>query len=521
MNKAIILLVFSYVYLAIAQPQVADRYSGGGSERYSYKEKGSLKRENVGHAINTEFDESAPVISADGKTLYFWSMGRPDGYGIQDIYVSKQDSTGNWQPAVNIGPPLNNAECNFVMSVTPDGTKLLLYQKSKKAGGSDLAISRRGTFSWGYPEQLKFEKYTNKAESSISADLGADGKTLILSIEGEDSKGAEDLYVSFFDKEKKVWTTPKNMGNINTTGSESTPFLAQDNITLYYSTNGNGGFGGDDIFMSRRLDDTWANWSKPVNLGQTINTQGDDYYFKFSAKADYAYLVSTDSSIGLKDIFRVPIPAEFRPKPVFLVSGHVRDKKTNKPIQANITYSYLPEGIEIGSASTSSDSGDYQIILPAGKLYAFQAEAPGYYAVSENLNGAGLISYKLTERDLYLVPLEIGGIIELKNLFFPTNSFSLLPNSIPELERLYNLMKITPNLTIEIMGHTDNVGDANTNQTLSENRAKTVVEWLFQKGVEPNRVTSAGYGSTQPVAPNDSEINRQKNRRVEIKITNL
>ncbi|MCS7074273.1 MAG: hypothetical protein NZ108_07385, partial [Bacteroidia bacterium] len=336
-------------------------------------------RENMGPAINSPFDESAPVISPDGHTLYFWSMDRPDGKGLQDIYYSKWDSSsGSWSLAQNIGRPLNNENCNMVLSVSPDNSRLLVYSPSKIPGHTDLGISQRMGGGWTAPSHLRIQNYVNNGQSSISAYLGADGKTLILSIEGKDTKGEEDLYVSFLGPDYVTWSEPKHLGPvINTEHSESTPFLAADGVTLYFSTDKPGGLGGEDIYMTTRLDDSWQHWTTPVNLGSGINTPSDDYYFKFSAAADYGYLVSTDNSIGGKDIFRVKLPESIKPKPVLLINGVVRDKDTKQPLNAKITYSHLADGTEIGKAEIDEKDGKYKIILPSGKQYAYMAELEG------------------------------------------------------------------------------------------------------------------------------------------------
>lgn len=482
-------------------------------------------REKLGPAINTDaYDESAPLFSADGRTLYFWSLNRNDGQGLQDIYVSRADAQGVWEPALNIGPPLNDPTCNIAFAITPDGSRLLTYRQNRKSGQSDLAISRRHPGDiWGVPEPLRFERYSNAGESSLSAYLAADNKTLLLSIIAPGGMGAEDLHVSFYNTKTRTWAAPKNLGAVlNTASAEVTPFLASDGITLYYSTNAAGGAGGQDIYMTRRLDDSWQRWSRPINLGAMVNTVGDDYYFKFPLDATYGYFVSTHGGES-KDIYRVRLPQHLRPMPVMLVRGRVIDQQTNQPIQATITYQELPSGVEVGTAQTDTSTGEYQILLPTGRMYGFSAQAYGYMAISENLEVklTGHAQYESMTRDLKMAPMQVGQVIRLNNLFFNTGSAELLPGSLPELQRFVALLNTYPKLMVELSGHTDDTGSTEVNLELSEKRANAVLAYLQTQNINPTRLFVKGYGSFVPLAANDTEANRQVNRRVEIKILGL
>jgi outer membrane protein OmpA-like peptidoglycan-associated protein len=483
--------------------------------------------ENLGPMINSPYDESAPVISLDGNTLYFWST-RPDGYGFQDIYVSHVDSvTGAWTQARNIGKTVNNSGPNIVLSITPEGRKLLIYRENKKnaqPGFSDLAIVRKSYDGWSSPVQIKIDEFVNQAGSALTAYLGVDGRTLVLSFKDSDSQGEEDLYISFMNKETKAFSKPRNLGNINSSYAEITPFLAPDNITLYFSSDRPGGLGGYDIYMTQRLDSTWRNWSPPVNLGPSVNTEGDDLHFKFPAAADFGYLVSTgaaDTNFGGRDIYTVTIPSEVRPKAVTIVAGKVIDRATEKPLSAKITYIRLPDGKDMGTTFSDEETGEYRIILPTGHNYAVLAEGEGYIAISENLNTRGIQAFTEVERNLYLAPMVVGEVIRLNNLFFDLGSATLHPDSYPEIERLSLILRKHPSLVIEVAGHTDNIGDEAFNIQLSQKRAAQVIDVLIKNGIESSRLTSKGYGSSRPVADNRTPEGRQLNRRVELIIQSL
>lgn len=312
-----------------------------------------------------------------------------------------------------------------------------------------------------------------------------------------------------------------NIGStINTPADDSSPFLAADGLTLYFSSSSHKGYGGSDLFFTRRLDDTWKKWSKPVNLGPTINTSDNESSFFIPASGDYAYFSSDrfSSSRRDRDIVRIGVPESVRPLPVALVTGRVLDQNTNKPLQARIIYESLADGKVIGEARTDPMTGEYKIALPSGKSYGFLAEVEGFMAVSDNIDLTRLTSYREQQRDLFLVPIKAGQTIRLNNLFFDFAKASLRKESRSELDRMVTMMRSNPALRVEISGHTDNIGTDENNLNLSRNRADAVRQYLLDRQIAPDRVTSKGLGGTTPVAPNDTEDGRQRNRRVEFTI---
>jgi len=197
----------------------------------------------------------------------------------------------------------------------------------------------------------------------------------------------------------------------------------------------------------------------------------------------------------------------------------VLDIKTNQPIEAKIYYEMLPSGIEQGIARTNPSTGDYKITLPKGRKYGVRAEADGYLSVNDFIDATDLSRYKEIERNLYLVPIEVGETIKLNNIFFDSGKFELKQESYPELQRVVTFLKENPDITIQISGHTDNVNTDEYNLKLSENRAKAVHTFLIQNNISASRVTYKGYGESNPVETNDTEEGRQLNRRVEFTIT--
>jgi outer membrane protein OmpA-like peptidoglycan-associated protein len=480
------------------------------------------KPENLGPMVNSQYDDILPVISPDGRTLYFCRTNSPENVGAarQDIWVAEQQADGSWGQARNVGQPLNNRDNNYLCSITPDGNLAIVgdgYSDPRNRQRS-IAIARRTANGWSTPEAVRIQNFYNNNRFGEYS-LANDGRTIIMAVERRDSYGGKDLYVSFKLPDSS-WTEPKNLGGVlNTFGHEATPFIASDNTSLYFASDGHGGFGAFDVYVTRRLDSTWQNWSVPQNLGNTINTAGWDLYYTIPAKGDYAYYVSYQNTMGNGDIFRIKLPDSVRPKPVVLVYGKVLNKKTNEPVEADIIYELLPEGVEVGTARSSPGTGDYKIVLPAGSMYGFRASAPKYLSVNDNLDVRNVDTYTEIRRDLYLVPIEKGAVLTLNNIFFDYDRYDLRPESVPELARVAKIIAESPTMVMEIGGHTDSRGSDAYNEKLSDNRANEVARFLRkQSGAGEDRILAKGYGEKVPVATNETDEGRQLNRRVEMKI---
>ncbi len=488
--------------------------------------KEKTEKANLGKNINSKYSEYVPVISPDGKTLYLFVHGDENNIGEGDIWYSKKLGLLDWEKRKNIGKPLNNEASNFVISVSPDNNTLFLSRKYKMKGGNvvdngrGFSLSNRTKNGWSIPVDVKVKDFKNKNKYGEFC-MSNDQKTLIHAIEMNGTYGDQDLYVSF-RQPNGAWSKPKNLGkNINTKGAENSPFLASDGVTLYFSTNGRPGYGKNDIFLSRRLDDSWTNWSEPENLGPSINTPEFDAYFTIPASGDFAYLVSGENSHGKADIWRIKLPDVLKPRPVVLVYGKVLNSETKEPIKANITYRLLETNEEVGIASSNPEDGSYKIILPAGTVYSFMASKKGVITVSENIDLTEIKKYKEIERNLYLTPIKKGQTVHLNNLFFVTGKSEINNWSYPELVRLIDLLKKHPNMEIEIAGHTDNVGSDKVNNKLSLERANAVKAYIVGKGVDEKRLTAKGYGKTKPFVSNSTAEGRKKNRRVDFTILKL
>ncbi len=484
------------------------------------------KKENLGSAINTKYTELMPIISADGKTLYFIRDDYPGNVGTDknnnDIWYSK-NVNGKWTKAKNIGRPLNNSGHNFVIFATPDNNTLILngtYTAWGEDSGNGISISHRNNDgTWSIPSQIKIDDFYNDSKYQNFA-FTSDLQVMVMGLmRNNDTYGKSDLYVSF-RKSDGSYTAPVNMGSdINTAGEEGTPFIASDGKTLYFYSDGWPGYGDADIFVSKRLDNSWKKWSTPLNLGPNINTDAWDAYFTLDAKGEYAYLVSSHNSIGNEDIFRIKLQKELQPNPVVLISGRVFDKKTKKPLNAKIFYDDLDINKEVGVANSNSATGEYKIVLPYGKKYGFFAKKTGYMALSDNIDLSNVQQYKEITRDLYLVPIEVNEQIVLNNVFFQTGKINILSSSYPELDRLVLILKKNPEIKIQIQGYTNNIGQRKKLIELSEQRALSVKKYIVSKGISPDRITTKGFGPDNPIAANATAAGRKKNQRVEFKIT--
>jgi outer membrane protein OmpA-like peptidoglycan-associated protein len=469
--------------------------------------------------INSPYDEVAPRMSPDGKTLYVVRKHHPDNLNDKDDVWMSEFQNGAWSEMRNVGKPINNEGPNMVVSVSPDNNSLLLMNTYNADGTPlDAGVSRtaRTANGWGLPVNQTIENYYNDNQYSEIC-MSANQKVLVFTIERSDTHGERDLYVSFL-KADRTWTEPKNMGtDVNTFADEGAPYLAPDDKTLYFSSSGWPGYGNKDIFISRRLDDTWTKWSKPQNMGPTINSTHWDSYYTTSASGDYAIVSSTHAETRA-DLYTVRLPASAMPDAVIIVLGKVLNANTNQPIEADISYEILSQGGEAGVARSNPTTGEYKIVLNYGSTYGLHAKAKGYISVNENMELAHTGTYQEIEKNLFLVPLTVGQTIKLNNVFFVQSKPGLKQESLPELDRLVTIMKENPTMVIELAGHTDNQGDKKLNLELSQKRVWAVIDYLSTKGISRNRMTGKGYGGTKPIIPNDSDIHRQQNRRVEFKI---
>jgi OmpA-OmpF porin, OOP family len=492
-----------------------------------------IKIENLGDTLNTRWPELRPTVSADGNLLFFICENHPRNTkynsirNSQDIWFAERDSFGRWSSPIHLGAPLNTYAYNAVYWISPDNNRILIRNAFINGdyvgnGVSMSYLDERG--AWSKPEMLRIRNYHKYDRGHQNgATMAHDGQTLLLYMSEEKGSYLSDIYVCFLQSDGS-WSEPKSLGKkINTRYDEMTPYLAPDGVTLYFSSDRPGGFGDNDIWMTKRLDKSWQKWSDPVNLGEPINSSDWDAFFTLDAGGEYAYMTTNTNTFGESDIVRIKLLERERPDPVVLVSGNVYNKKTNEPLSAALVYEILPDGESAGNAVSNPVDGSFKIVLPFDKNYLIRATADKFFAQSENLNLDSLVKagYKEIHKDLYLVPIEVGQVVRLNNVFFDFDKWDLRGESFLELNRVVKLLKDNPAIVIEMSAHTDSRGSDEYNFRLSDDRARSCMNYILLNGIDPSRITSRGYGETVPVATNNTDEGRQLNRRVEFKIISV
>jgi outer membrane protein OmpA-like peptidoglycan-associated protein/Tfp pilus assembly protein PilF len=475
---------------------------------------------NIGDSINTTLDEYWPSLSVDERTIvYTVRLPKEPEVGIkgtkwqEDFYTSTRNEDGTWSKGIPVGSPLSTVFNEGAQSLSSDG-KTMYYTICQ--GDCDLYFSTiNSDGSWGHP--LKLHPAINSEKSSEKQpSISPDGQMLYFVSNRPGGLGGFDIWVSVKNP-NGVWGNAVNLGQpVNSPGNEQSPFIHFDNKTLYFSSNDHIGMGGQDIFVSHLTDS--GKWSEPLNLGYPINTCKNEEGLVVNAIGKTAYYSSNYIPDKGMDIYTFELYPEIQPIPSSYVTGTIRDYTTLKPVEAHISLIDLQSKRETMN-SYSSVTGGFMVCLPSDNSYALFAQAPGYLFYSENFNLKGLYSFdKPYHLDVLLKPVRQGEVTIMRNVFFETDSYELLPESTVELDRVVETLSQNPTIKVEIGGHTDNQGAPDYNQKLSERRAKSVVDYLLSKSVSPERVSWKGYGESQPVAPNSSPEGRAMNRRTELKI---
>lgn len=454
-----------------------------------------------------------PVISADENTIFF---ARKKDYDQAEMI--SRDKNFLWSAPITLPFPINREKKHSsIESANADGTVVFasgVFENGKHFYGlTEYKLNFKGEWIEGKKHRINDFQNLNRY---LNFNLSDDGNILLVVADMGTGFGNRDIHVSFKQTDG-TFSSPKNLGSIiNSAANEATAFLAPDNVTLYFSTDGLPGYGSNDIFMTKRLDDTWTNWSTPVNLGAPINSVGWDSYFSTSASGNMSVIASNfgRSKIGL---FYFELEQSVKPDPVIVLSGTVTDAETNAPLLTTVRITGL-NSKNRSEIITNPKNGRYSKVLLQGERYEIIAEKDGYYPISELVDLTDLKEFAEIEKNLRLVPIKAGQIIRMNNIFFEFAKSILMDESFEELDRLANLMKTNLNMKIQISGHTDGVGSNESNLKLSQERAQSVVDYLVSKGIEPARLKAVGYGKSMPIATNETEEGRAINRRVEFQI---
>lgn len=479
----------------------------------------AFEPQNLGPGINSVQEEYFPGLSLDQKTLYYT---RRDGR--QSIRVQNEDlfeasfSGGEWKNGSNLGKPINTRENEGAFSASADG-KFIYFTSCSREGGEgrcDIWQSTKKGDGWSEPKNLGFPINTRDWESQPS--LAADGITLYFISNRPGGYGGTDIWRSVRKGDK--WSMPRNLGpDVNTAQDEQFPFIHPDGQTLYFSSYGHPGIGKSDIFFTKLKE---GKWTKPVNLGYPINTSKDEWNFVVDRTGETAYMASDRlDGYGGMDIYSFPLYEDARPEMTTYVKGIVRDKKTRQKLFSIVDLYDVESGKKVAMTYSDKYTGEFLISIPANKTYAFEVQSDGYLLYSDQFKITGGSLLKPFTLTIDLDKIAAGKSVVIENVFFDTDKSELKPESYAELRVLTDFLNKNPNITIEIGGHTDNTGQKSRNLELSNSRAKAVFDHLVSKGVPANRLTYKGYADGVPIADNNSEEGRAKNRRTEFKVIGL
>ena len=478
---------------------------------------------NLGGNINTVYDEYWPSLSADEGIMVFTVQIPIDSTnpGVfrnrqEDFYYS-EFKDGQWQPAINAGYPPNTNNNEGAQSISANG-KILFFtacNREEGIGRCDLYYSEKKGSQWTVPANLGRPVNTpgNEKQPSVSAD----GSVLYFVSDRGGGKGGYDIWISRRDDDG-TWQEAFNAGDsINSPGDEQSPFIHPDNITLYYSSTGWPGLGRYDIYMSRKNDSD--RWMPPVNIGYPINTWNNEEGLIVNATGNKAYFSSDRLTGQGRDIFEFELYQDARPVKVSYIKGKVFDAETYQRLQARFELIDLKSGKVVMESVSEPETGEFLVCIPANTDYALNVSKKGYLFYSDHFSLQAV--YDRNEpylKDVPLNPIKAGNSIVLRNVFYAYNSWELMDQSRIELDRVVRLMNENPSLTVEIGGHTDNTGTYEYNLGLSDKRAASVTDYLASRGISPSRMKAKGYGLTQPLATNETEEGRAVNRRTELKI---
>jgi OOP family OmpA-OmpF porin len=465
--------------------------------------------------VNAFAQQYFPVLTADEQQLIFTRRtGMSDEFD-EDMVISTKDSKGRWTTPQSISPNINTRFNEGTCTISADGRQLIFTSCVGMNGRCDLFESRKTGDVWSIPKNLGPQVNSPAWESQPS--LSADGRVLYFVSDRKGGLGNADIYVSV-QHSPGAWTKAKNLGPaVNSQYNERSPFIHANGRTLFFATDGRPGFGGFDIFWSDWADSTW---SKPVNFGYPINNYEDQYSMVISADGARGYY--SHEEVGNNEhskIYEFHVPEEYRVKyRSNAVKGIVRDRVTKQPLKAQIELYELAKNELVSFVSSDSLTGHYLIVLTQGADYGLYVNSPGYLFKSLNFNYEAGTDLEPLVIDVDLDKASTGATVVLNNIFFDIDKFDLREKSLTELDKISRFLKENPKIRVEISGHTDDQGADAYNQQLSQKRAKAVGDYLVTKGIQASRLKEIGYGSKRPLKPNDSEANRQTNRRIEFRI---
>jgi outer membrane protein OmpA-like peptidoglycan-associated protein len=468
---------------------------------------------NLGDSINTKSAEYYPSLSVSDSLLVF---SRRTGGAREDFFKSIM-TENNFLLAQEIEGSLNDHPYKGALSVSTDGEFIVYaanYGNDKGFGNFDLYIAYKTKNGWSEPENLGPNVNTGYWETAPS--LSPDNRTLYFTSDRQGGFGGRDLYYCTKQPNGKFGKAINMGAVVNSNGDDLYPFICADNQTLFFASNGHEGYGGTDLFLIRK--DLLGNWGKPLNLGYPLNTISDEGSICINSLGNTAYFASDRfDTKGSLDIYSFELRKDLRPLKTLFVKGQVVDAITNKGIACAVEL-YSNDNAQSIMKVTADEQGRYYIALPFGKDYTFIVNRKDYLFYSDVYTLSQEKADSTYTKNIALQPIAINKSLTFKNVVFKNNSFELLPSSLTELDKLVELLQQNSSLKILIKGHTDNVGKPADNLLLSTNRAKAVVEYLVSKNIDISKLQFKGFGDTKPVASNNTEDGRAKNRRTEFEV---
>jgi outer membrane protein OmpA-like peptidoglycan-associated protein/Tol biopolymer transport system component len=501
---------------------------------------------NIGPGINSAQAEYFPTLTVDGKTLLFTRLlpvfggDKRDRSDEQEDFFYSNFIDNLWSKAIPLPRNINTENNEGAPSIAPDGKGLIFvacsdasgqyYGPNRSGKGScDLFFTKKIGSRWTDPINLPGKINSSNWETQPS--LSADGKTLyfIRGVRGKDGRKNSDIYVSYLQADG-TWGDARPLPNhINTPFAEESVHIHPDGKTLYFASRGHIGMGGSDLYVTRM--DINGNWSKAENLGYPINTLYDENSLMVSPTGEIAFLASDRSGgYGNLDLYYFELPVELQPTKTYYFDGLVFDEKTTKPIPGHFELKDLTNGKTVIISDADALDGTFTVALPVNNSYAIQVTYPGYFPYSLHFDMTLAEDQQSYHLNIPLNPITSKSENVLANVFFDLNKSTLREESKVELNQFANYLNENKSLKIELGGHTDSRGNATENMKLSADRAKAVQDYLISKGVSSDRLSSKGYGSSQPIYSDDviavmknekeKEKAHQANRRTIYKVIN-
>ncbi len=470
--------------------------------------------------VSTSNPEYLPFISPDNEFCFFtrrfdeFPKGALTPRSVEKFMISSRQEDGNFDTGSPMPLPFNMSSSNNEGGPTITKDNRVLYFTYNDNGNFDLFYSEWSLKGWG-PITNMGENVNDPLQWDSQPSVSADGNDLYFSTYRDTINETSDIYVTH--KKNGVWGKAVPLP-INTNGNEKTPYIHPDNRTLYFASDSLPGMGGYDIYVVRKNEK--GNWGKPVNIGYPINTQADEVGFFISTDGRSGYFASNTlkGSSGY-DIYQFNLPENAKPERVLFVKGDLRDSENNIPFAAKIELKNLNTQ-ETMAVDYDSTTGKYASVVLFDSDYILTVQKDGHAYNSEYFSKEDSTISEPVTTNFELKQIEVGGTYKLNNIFFNTNSFELNHVSKNILLDFANFLNANPKVNVAIHGHTDNIGDADSNLQLSENRAKSVYSFLISIGIDKSRLSYKGFGQSKPIAENDSNTGRAQNRRTEFVILN-